>query len=83
MVFIYLSIHKLNFENSDGNDEFELYYKDIGLKGYRRFLIQLGSTDDGWKSSMRNNEIETNSKVSASGWNFNSQLYLATNVFFS
>ena len=24
----------------------------IGLNGYRRFLIQLGSTDDGWKSSM-------------------------------
>ena len=40
MVFIYLSIHKLNFENSDGNDEFELYYKDIGLNGYRSFLIQ-------------------------------------------
>ena len=24
----------------------------LGLNGYRRFLIQLGSTDDGWKSSM-------------------------------
>ena len=29
----------------------QLSEKFIGLNGYRRFLIQLGSTDDGWKSS--------------------------------
>ena len=30
------------------------------MKGYRKFLIQLGSTKDGWKSSMILNRVISN-----------------------